>query len=216
MQLGIPLSSFYKLFFFTTTHNSRKKPGHKGSVVPLPVKAVGKKSTKKVTIGPFSVKELECEPRWQRTFSSGQRPSQPMGLSHPHSVGPLAACEATSCQGLTDKERDLFETFLILKEEDQLELASLLRLKCGPKAKLFFVESVIEKKYPWIQRHLEIFWDYAKLHKYVYNENNKCENIFGKTGQTLKDFGHTRPPTQEKIRHLIFRERSIYEQLEGF
>ena len=188
MQLGIPLSSFYKLLFFTTTHR--------------PKRTVGKKAPKKVTIGPVSVKEFGENKTPFRSLN--QTTSLRSGRQFPKSV---IFCPESP---ITDKERDLFETFLILKEEDQLELASLLRSKCNPKTKLFFVESVIKKKYPWIQHHIEIFWDYAKLHKYVYNKNNKCENIFGKKSNGVEAL------TSENIYSIISKEREIYRQLEGF
>lgn len=97
----------------------------------------------------------------------------------PTYIPPQTSFKSLKIGRLTDLESEVLEVFGLHGYNASEIVVYLMRHpNMSPGQRLHFLEGLFETHFPWILEYMELFWDYCKFHKYVYDKKHNCKNIF--------------------------------------
>lgn len=99
--------------------------------------------------------------------------------SLPTYIPPQTSFKSLKLGFLSPHENDVLEVFGLSEYKAAEIVVHLMRQPdMRPGQRLHFLEGLFESHFPWLLEFMEIFWDYCKFHKFVYNNKHECKNIF--------------------------------------
>jgi len=93
-------------------------------------------------------------------------------------ISPQTSFKRLQTDYLTINEKNIIKIFGLQDCVITDLIIYCMKQSMSPGQRLHFLEGIFESNCPWLLEFMELFWDYCKFHKYIFDENNKCWNIF--------------------------------------